>query len=1322
MQHSAKSLWRIVPAALLLFLAAPALAGTLVRVHGHVVYERFDGMVVAVPDAHVLLQDMTSETGFYPLGSTYTDASGSFDTTFDWVPNHGHTYPNLRVNVGTGNPRIAVWNYDGDDFDSVDITTDTEWEYTGVDLDVGWLQPERESHHAVWHVFVNATRMYTWISNHIFDDLPQITIRTNHGNSHMWFLDYSGEYIDIGTDHLWREPSIARAYAKYWLGYHESEGLIGLDYCNSTCDPGSLPYCFHCDWCNEDEQVAWVEGFCAFAADKFCADYEDTYGYAPLYTVNYDDLQQCGDGTYHDPEITEGYFAALLHDIDDTGEDNHPQYPLYRDRVALGYSTVFAVMRDAENFSPLDFLKDIVILHPSWRYQLWETGMNCGYDCDEDPPGVVTDLTSPSQPLGSPSSDSTPEFTWTHAYDDASGISGYYVDILAAPGPPTGTQFISSTTSVTMGPLAPGTYYFSIQARDRAGHLATSYATYGPFTILPPLPADLVFHSDPDWDYPLIPSSQANNTSFEAHVSATLTGNSTSTYWNLLGWNVGETIADWSFRCYVHVDGVPTAYAIWSGIGPDEGFYTANEGPIFVPGGRHCWTGMIDELDDIPEVDETNNIWGREFVWTGRGLSTGIGVTRAAPPGHMDGWDEVTSGSLWYVCDGLNFTNTGRWTAVALWADDPLEDYDCRLHVASTGAQNGFASNIGTSTRPEGWLDAVLVNRNTMGQQSFDVGVLNRYEGVEDYHAIKMASELRAFGDSLTVILSANQFLRLLEFEITADDTGPVSMVADIDPEQGPVHIAWFSSDFTTGGLDDATEEAVTDAAGRARIDVDIAGTGYNCLAVFRNPADGTGSISVTVEIGPTPPDLLPYASSGWHSPLVPRPAPDGTGTAVALPDTLYGNAAATYVNICTRNAGPVASPGSWARARLDGAAWINLHYNTLAAATSYYYNSGLGRTVRGGRHTLDVFEDADAEVEEMHEDNNIYGEQYVWGPLAVPHGTTVSRNQPPPATGGWDRITSGEARWYNCDGLRMPLASAWWGAVAVMPAAGTDVDLRSHDAAEGAKNGFRVNHGLSTWGPGESDFVLVNFNMTAFAPYDIGVLDFGQGGSYTAESAGSTYLGSAAGTYGPFTLAAGHILHLLEFRLGTGFYTLRLENVAGDVDWGLSVYPAGDPWLVKSEAIDGGISWLGGPGEDEYLTFEITEQDYYGVAVWKRGSADLPLAGQYDLVLRTGFTDVPPGEGPPAATRLVGVYPNPFNPRTTVAFELAQQRDVRLAVYDLTGTRIRWLLQESRPAGRHEVVWDGLDGNGRRVASGVYVLRLEAGTIRDLRKVVLLK
>jgi hypothetical protein len=283
-------------------------------------------------------------------------------------------------------------------------------------------------------------------------------------------------------------------------------------------------------------------------------------------------------------------------------------------------------------------------------------------------------------------------------------------------------------------------------------------------------------------------------------------------------------------------------------------------------------------------------------------------------------------------------------------------------------------------------------------------------------------------------------------------------------------------------------------------------------------------------------------------------------------------------------------------------------------------------------------------------------------------------------------------------------------------------VDLRAHDVAGGTKNAFRLNHGLSAWGPGESDFVLVNFNETTLAPYDIGVLDFGLGGSYTAENAGSTYLGQAAGTYGPFTLPAGRILRLLEFQLAPGFYSLRLENVAGSVDWGLSIYPAGDPYLVKSEVLDGGISWLSGPGENEYLMFEITEQDYYGVAVWKRGSADLPLEGQYRLVLATGFTDVPPGAGPPAVTRLVGAYPNPFNPRTTVAFELAQQRDVRLAVYDLTGTRIRWLLQEARPAGRHEVVWDGLDGRGRRVASGVYVLRLEAGAIRDLRKVVLLK
>jgi len=61
----------------------------------------------------------------------------------------------------------------------------------------------------------------------------------------------------------------------------------------------------------------------------------------------------------------------------------------------------------------------------------------------------------------------------------------------------------------------------------------------------------------------------------------------------------------------------------------------------------------------------------------------------------------------------------------------------------------------------------------------------------------------------------------------------------------------------------------------------------------------------------------------------------------------------------------------------------------------------------------------------------------------------------------------------------------------------------------------------------------------------------------------------------------------------------------------------------------------------------------------------------------------------------------------------------VRAALYDVTGRRIRVLVDETLPAGRHERAWDLRDGSGRTVTSGVCFLRLESGPHRSLRKIV---
>ena len=81
---------------------------------------------------------------------------------------------------------------------------------------------------------------------------------------------------------------------------------------------------------------------------------------------------------------------------------------------------------------------------------------------------------------------------------------------------------------------------------------------------------------------------------------------------------------------------------------------------------------------------------------------------------------------------------------------------------------------------------------------------------------------------------------------------------------------------------------------------------------------------------------------------------------------------------------------------------------------------------------------------------------------------------------------------------------------------------------------------------------------------------------------------------------------------------------------------------------------------------------------------------------------------------------PNPFNPRTTIYYSLPEQARVTIEIFDLSGRRIRQLVGGVRRAGEHAATWNGTNGAGKPVASGVYFYRLDAGGQTAVRKMVL--
>jgi hypothetical protein len=84
--------------------------------------------------------------------------------------------------------------------------------------------------------------------------------------------------------------------------------------------------------------------------------------------------------------------------------------------------------------------------------------------------------------------------------------------------------------------------------------------------------------------------------------------------------------------------------------------------------------------------------------------------------------------------------------------------------------------------------------------------------------------------------------------------------------------------------------------------------------------------------------------------------------------------------------------------------------------------------------------------------------------------------------------------------------------------------------------------------------------------------------------------------------------------------------------------------------------------------------------------------------------------------------YPNPFNPATTIEFNLPEETEVSLNIYNIKGQKIRTLIDEQKPAGKHTSVWNGENNSRKLVSSGVYFYNLKAGTYEKTEKMILLK
>ena len=93
-----------------------------------------------------------------------------------------------------------------------------------------------------------------------------------------------------------------------------------------------------------------------------------------------------------------------------------------------------------------------------------------------------------------------------------------------------------------------------------------------------------------------------------------------------------------------------------------------------------------------------------------------------------------------------------------------------------------------------------------------------------------------------------------------------------------------------------------------------------------------------------------------------------------------------------------------------------------------------------------------------------------------------------------------------------------------------------------------------------------------------------------------------------------------------------------------------------------------------------------------------------------------------PSSFELHPNYPNPFNPSTIISYNIPENADVMLSIYDMRGRMIKSLINKNQTAGRYLVEWNATDDYGSNVSAGVYIYQLRSGDKTFSQKMVLMK
>jgi hypothetical protein len=195
-----------------------------------------------------------------------------------------------------------------------------------------------------------------------------------------------------------------------------------------------------------------------------------------------------------------------------------------------------------------------------------------------------------------------------------------------------------------------------------------------------------------------------------------------------------------------------------------------------------------------------------------------------------------------------------------------------------------------------------------------------------------------------------------------------------------------------------------------------------------------------------------------------------------------------------------------------------------------------------------------------------------------------------------------------------------------------------------------------------------------------------------------------------------------LPVELNTFTAGLNNEKSAVELNWRTESEIENAFWLVERRMNDQTdfeqMAKIDGHG----TTSEATDYQYLDASVTDGQTYIYRLTDVSYTGERTSHQEISIMVDLPKSFALLGNYPNPFNPETTIRFQIAEKGRVKLVIYNLLGQQVRTLIDTELKPGFQEIRWDGRDNTGLHTASGAYIYRLSQDGQVKAKKMLLVR